>query len=226
MQQQSAFGDLNDAFGGLNFGTTTNTAPGFGPITSPAPLMQQAAPKPSPFADLTAGLKKPSGAVPQLTGSSGGFFSSIPAAAPKPATSTSSTSGFGDLFDLSGPTQRAAPAASTMASSAFNLTSSQPIKPVTNSSGFSFDSDPWASAAPVASAPAPAPTTAAASSNDIWGGQSSNAWSTPAPAAPPKPAPTVKDDDDWGNFSSSTTAAPTASGTGGFDDDLFGNVWK
>lgn len=227
--QQSSFGGL-DAFGGLNFGGTT----------SPPPVQaQQSAPKPSPFANLTAGFRKSSSATTQLTNpSTGGFFSSTPSAPKQTAAPvTSSSSGFGDLFDLAPPIPQ--PAVSNTASSmmnAFNLVPSvsspkaaPTATPANNASAFSGFDDPWASAAPAPSAKSPPPVTAApaVSSNDIWGGASSNAWttsSTPAPA--PKPAPVVKDDDDWGNFSSGTTA-PTAGGTSsGFDDDLFGNVWK
>ncbi|TGZ79635.1 ArfGap-domain-containing protein [Ascodesmis nigricans] len=216
-QQRSAFGDLNDAFGGLSLAPTATTAPAYGGAASPPPFQPaQEAPKPSPFASLA----------------SGGFFSTTPATAAKPAAAKPS-SGFGDLFSLA-PATTSPPPATTSSNNVFNLTPSQPAKPVTTtntSSGFSaFDSDPWASAAPTKPAPAPAAVPApAVSSNDIWGGQSSsmNAWASPAPAAAPKPAPVVKDDDDWGNFSSSTTAAaPAPAGNNGFDEDLFGNVWK
>lgn len=201
-QQQSAYGDLNSSFSGLNFSATD------APPAAP--------PKPSPFANLTASMKK-TAAAPQLSKpASGGFFTPAPA---KPSP-VSASSGLEGLFDFGAS---AAPQAQA------------PVAPVALNNGFSslsFDADAWVTPA--------ATTSAAANSSNAWGtpslssNSSANAWGSSAPVSrPPVQQSYVSTtDDDWGNFSSgTTTTAPVAPvkvtpGASGLDDDLFGNVWK
>jgi len=202
-QQQSAFSDLNDSFGGLNFGVT-NAPPA-------------APPKPSPFANLTASMKKTTAAAPQLSKSaSGGFFTPAPAK----SSPVSASSGLEGLFDFGAPA--AAPA----------QTPKPPVTLNNGSSSLSFDADAWVTPA--------ATTSAAASSSNAWGTpalsstSSANAWGSSAPVSKPPVQPSYvnNNDGDWGNFSSEiSTTAPVAPvkvtpGASGLDEDLFANVWK
>jgi len=201
-QQQSAFGDLNDSFSGLNFNATN------APLAAPQ--------KPSPFANLTVGMKKTTAAAPQLSKPApGGFFTPAPAK----TSPVGASSGLEGLFDFGAP---AAPPAQA----------SQP--PVSSNNGFnslSFDADAWVTPA--------ATTSTAANNSNAWGtpvlssASSAHAWGSPAPVSKPPVQPSyVNNDDDWGNFSSGTsTSAPVVPvkvtpGASGLDEDLFGNVWK
>ncbi|KAE9965591.1 hypothetical protein EG328_009521 [Venturia inaequalis] len=247
--QQSAFGGMNDAFGGLNFG---------------APAAQSQAAKPSPFAGLAGMSTKSTAAPPKATPSAyggGGSFFDTPASPPNatsqpsaPSRGFSSSSGFGDffsnsspaaavppqnnngLFDLMGDSMAPAPAAakSTPAynNSAFNLSNpapSKPSAPAQNSSSsanmssndvWGSSSDAWGDSKPaVAAAPAPMP----AASNNGWGAPMTAAKVT---------SPQVTADDDFGGWSSAphaststaTPAKPAAFSSG--NDDLFSNVWE
>jgi stromal membrane-associated protein len=202
-QPPSAFGELSDAFTGLGFSTQNSAA--------------AAPPKPSPFANLTTGMKK-SSAAPQLSaGTPGGLFSSQPTKA-TPAPAAGASSGFGDFFDFGAPA----------------ATPNHPSAPaqIPNANAFnalSFDTNAWVTAAPAASTASTSKSARGTSANMIppnaWGSPPTHA-SIPAAQASSKNA---FDDDDWGNFSSGTTsnAAPAKIPTSvGFDDDLFGNVWK
>ena len=215
-QQPSTFPALSDSFGSLSFNSAVPQAP---------------PPKPSPFANLTAGMKK-TAAVPQLSKpSSGNFFApSQPKRAP-----VSASSGLGDMFVFGSP----APVQSPPAAAPYNAPAA-----TSNHNRFGslqFDTDAWTT-------PAAAPSTAA-NTPSAWGSaglSSSNAWGaapiTPAPntthahtsrqAATTQPAFSNGFEDDWGNFNTGTSGAPApapvkvTTGNPGFDDDLFGNVWK
>ncbi|KAF8246752.1 ArfGap-domain-containing protein [Wilcoxina mikolae CBS 423.85] len=202
--QPSAFSTLNDSFSSLSFNAQNTT--------------QAAPPKPSPFANLTAGMKKTS-AAPQLSKpASGGFFAP---AKPAPASATAS-SGLGDLFDFGAPPS--VPASPP-------ILNAQPAGLNSNNMrSLSFDTDAWVTPAPAAST--------ASNSNNAWATPtiaSSNTWGSPvsSPVMSPKPAAqpayVSNDDDDWGNFSAGkpiTPAAATVKVSTGLDDDVFGNVWK
>ncbi|KAF3936836.1 hypothetical protein ABW19_dt0204666 [Dactylella cylindrospora] len=184
----SGMNDLAGAFGDLNFAAA-----------SPPPQPVAAPPKPSPFANLTAGMMK-SGPTTSTYNGSNNAFSSFGSAAAKPSPPVSSS--MGDLFDLgSTPSYQSKPVAQPQTS-----------KPA---GGFSFD-NAWASSA--------TSTNNAASSGFGW---SSPATTTSKP--PPKPTVADDDDFgafSSGGFSNPTTT--TASKTGGavkYDDDLFKNVW-
>lgn len=203
------------------------------PSISTIPSAQPVAPKPSPFANLTAGMMKSSAGSQLSPTSTGGFFG--------PSTNTTkqlsyskpnTSSALDDLFDFSSTpaptmTQPAMPAVG-----AFNLgTAKQQITPQ-----FSFDTNAWA---------APAPTISTAANNEsAWGTTvgnvsfSSNAWGSPVAASKPAssmgtaavtPVTSAKgnDEDEWGAFSAGGTASGAPVQTTGFgQDDLFGNVWK
>jgi stromal membrane-associated protein len=241
--QQSAFGGMTDAFGGLSF---TQAA--------------QPAPKPSPFSGLdsfSSTKSPPTTSSSNMFGGGGNFFDSAPKSPPTyqtpasssgmgnfssftstPAKSQPAASGLGDLLDLSmpsapAPAPRAAPPVSSPPmNSAFNLSS--PVAP----------SAPAPQQTQATSAPLSYGNMDAWGSNDVW---ASSAPSQPAPtatashAAPKSPgwgAPQVAQDDDFGGWSSAapttqtTTTTHTSSNTkpaggfGGGSDDLFSNVWE
>lgn len=122
--QQSAFGDFNDAFSGLNF--TSNPQPH-------APQPQ----KPNAFANLTSAMTRSPPVAPQVTpAQSGGFFGTPAAKKPTNNTSTAASSGLNDLFALSSPPQQQ----STLSSTA---------KPVLTPNFPAFD-NAWSSPSPAA----------------------------------------------------------------------------
>ncbi|RPB16845.1 ArfGap-domain-containing protein [Morchella conica CCBAS932] len=229
----SGLGDLNDAFGGLGFSSQST-----GPSISTIPVAQSTAPKPSPFANLTAGMMKSSAGSQLSPTSSNGFFGSSTSTKQSIYSKTTGSSAMDDLFDFSSTPAPAlaAPAISTM--SAFNLTATNattPKQPTTPQ--FSFDANAWA---------APAATISTASNNEsAWGTSigsasiASNAWGSPATTSVSKPPTSVvgissmappksSEDDEWGAFSTggaATSGAPVQT-TGFGQDDLFGNVWK
>ncbi|KAH8154123.1 uncharacterized protein LAJ45_01891 [Morchella importuna] len=196
------------------------------------------APKPSPFANLTAGMMKSSAGSQLSPTSSNGFFGSSTSTKQSIYSKTTGSSAMDDLFDFSSTPAPAlaAPAISTM--SAFNLTATNattPKQPTTPQ--FSFDANAWA---------APAATISTASNNEsAWGTSigsasiASNAWGSPATTSVSKPPTSVvgissmappksSEDDEWGAFSTggaATSGAPVQT-TGFGQDDLFGNVWK
>lgn len=189
-----AFGGMSDAFSSLGFG---------------APAAPPAA-KPSPFANLTSGMKK-SAAAPQLTAPSSNFFTQPPAAAPAAAPKPSS--GLDDLFDFSTPAVK------------------QPAATNNTMAQFAVDNDAWVT-------PAATTTTAANTNANAWASNSNNssanAWGSSStsnynpPAQTQKQVAPVLDDDNWGDFSSGAPSAPSvpAKSGGAFDDDMFANVWK
>ena len=83
----SAFGGLNDAFSGLNFGSTSS-APSAAPTATQTPQISQAA-KPSPFASFgqPPAAAKSIPAPPQISSplGGGGFFDTGPKPPPKPS---------------------------------------------------------------------------------------------------------------------------------------------
>lgn len=253
--QQSVFGGMNDAFGGLSFNQTA-----------------QPAPKASPFSGLdsfSSAKSPPTTSSSNMFGGGGNFFDSKPKSPPayqtqapssglgnfssftSPATSkpATSASGLGDLLDLSmpsapAPTPRAAPppVASQPMNSAFNLSAPAPSAPAAHQAQAT-----------------PAQANYGFSNMDAWG--SSDVWASSAPSQPSQPnqpaaAPTmshaqpqssgwgasqVAQDDDFGGWSSAaptTTQHTTTSNTqanasakpagnfGGGSDDLFSNVWE
>lgn len=226
----SGLGGLNDVFGGLSFVSQNNA-----PSISTMPSAQPAVPKPSPFANLTAGMMKSSAGSQLSPTSTGGFFGPSTNTSKQLSYSKPNNSTMDDLFDFSsapGPTP-AQPAMSAM--SAFNL-GIAPKQQTTPQ--FSFDTNAWAT---------PAPTISTAANNEsAWGttvgnaSLTSNAWGSPMATNMSKPAPSAgmvamapvalakgNDDDEWGAFSAGGTASGAPVQTTGFgQDDLFGNVWK
>lgn len=222
----SGLGDLNDMFGGLGFVSQNN-----GPSISTMPSTQLVTPKPSPFANLTAGMMKSSAGSQLSPTSTGGFFGSNTTKQTsylKPNT----TSSLDDLFDFSS-TPAPTPAQPTMpAMNAFNLSAAPPKQSTTPQ--FSFDTNAWAT---------PAPTISTAANNEsAWGttvGNASNAWGSPVAMNMNKPSPSVamtsatsampgkgNDDDEWGAFNAGGATSGAVQTTGFGQDDLFGNVWK
>lgn len=227
----SSLGGLNDVFGGLSFVSQNNA-----PSISTMPSSQPAVPKPSPFANLTAGMMKSSAGSQLSPTSTGGFFGPSTNTPKQLSYSKSNNSAMDDLFDFSStpgptPTQPAMPAMS-----AFNLGTAPPKQQTTPQ--FSFDTNAWAT---------PAPTISTAANNEsAWGttvgnaSLTSNAWGSPMAANMSKSAPSAgivaltsatsakgNDDDEWGAFSAGGTTSGAPVQTAGFgQDDLFGNVWK
>ena len=197
---QQASGGLVDAFGGLNFGSTTGTTTTtysppppvdpFAALASPSTATKRAVSPPSAFGALSGGsffdtkpaqpaapsVHKPSPSItsPGLAGLSSLTSPTNHIPQSKPAQPASSA--FGDLFDLSSPapapqpTLVANPAPTQTSSSIFNLSAPSAKAP---------------SAAPAAPALTSSNSTNAFSSgnwsnSDVWG----NAWSAPEPAAP------------------------------------------
>lgn len=235
-QQKSSSGlsDLNDAFGGLGFVSQNNS-----PSISTMPSTQPAVPKPSPFANLTAGMMKSSAGSQLSPTSTGGFFGTSTHIQKQTLYSKPTTSSaLDDLFDFSSGSASAPSQQAVSTISAFNLNAPPPKQPTTPQ--FSFDTNAWAT---------PAPTISTAANNEsAWGTSvgnasfSSNTWGSSATTSMSKPSPTMgmgmaaltpaapvksNDDDEWGAFSTggATSGAPVQ--TAGFgQDDLFGNVWK
>ena len=203
--QQSSFGGMNDAFGGLSF---SNQA-----TPQPQQQQQQQQAKPNAFAGLgniSSSQRTTPAQVSSPPYNGGSFFDSKPAAkpaqAPAPSRGFSSSSGFG-AFD-SAPGSSAAPVSNSSGmGDMFDFTSPAPQAPPKqtvaspppqqHSSVFNL-SQP---------APAPAPRAqpvAAATSgwgNDAWA-SNDNAWATPAQASPPvnKPPPQTSSGDlGWGS---------------------------
>ncbi|RPA96737.1 ArfGap-domain-containing protein [Choiromyces venosus 120613-1] len=235
----SGLGELNDAFGGFGFGSQPNTTSLSTQPTAPP------VPKPSPFANLTAGMMK-SSAAPQLSpASTGGFFGSSGssmAANKKPAPIASASFGLEDFFDFSSTPSAPAAQPPMRATSSFSPAAAKPA-----ASAFSFESNAWASPAPTTSTATTkepawgASASAATSSNHIWGSPA-----TPTPATLGTLTSTTaagfgatkNEEDEWGAFNSGVTRAGATTGTststgaygksGGFggDDDVFANVWK
>lgn len=235
---QASFGDLSDAFGGLDFANTTSTQP------------QPQAQKPNAFAGLGSLQNHRSPPVPSSPQSFGGsFFDAKPA--PKPASqpqyassrTMSSSSGFGafdtalplptsppitssgmnDLFDFSTPTVTSPPpkpltSVTAPQSSVFNLTPSQPVPKAqpapaaTSAWGSNFDAlgsnDAWSSAKP---AQAQAQAQAPAANDFGWGSMSSPVVAQISNGISSVTAPKVSADEEFGGWSS---AAPPTPGKG------------
>ncbi|KAK6354864.1 hypothetical protein TWF696_003995 [Orbilia brochopaga] len=177
--------DLAGAFGDLNF------------AAAPAPQPVAAPQKPSPFANLTAGMMKSSATTSSFNTSSNNnsAFSSFGGSptAVKPATTSSS---MGDLFSL-------------------DSTPSYQSKPATQSQGASSSfGNAWASSPPA--------TNNGSSAGFGWNTPSNNTASKP----PPKPTVT-DDDDFGAFSSGGFGAPPATSNKPAvkYDDDLFKNVW-
>lgn len=184
----------------------------------------------------------------------GSMTSSIPAA--KPAAAAPASSALGDLFDFSAsPPPAAAPQAAlatttttTSTSSVFNLSANQP-KPSPAAASTTTSSNPhgslgannWGSSdvwggnawavpeAPKAAPEPPKPAPAVAAATDL--GWASLASQPIVPGASGGFAPKVAADEEFGGWTSSTTApsggnaAKPAGGFGG-SEDLFSNVWQ
>ncbi|KAK6538924.1 hypothetical protein TWF694_010477 [Orbilia ellipsospora] len=185
----SGVNDLSGAFGDLSF------------AAAPAqPQVQQpvAPAKPSPFANLTAGMMKSTPTTSSYNSSNNNAFSSFGGpmtTSNKPAASSAS---MGDLFDLNAtPSYQAKPA---------------PQQQQQPSGGMNFG-NAWATSPPA---------------NTNNGGSAAFNWSTSAaPKPPPKPTVAADDDFgafSSGGFASPTTTATNKPGVK-YDDDLFKNVW-
>ncbi|CCX16993.1 Similar to Uncharacterized protein C824.09c; acc. no. Q9UT34 [Pyronema omphalodes CBS 100304] len=236
--QQQNFSSLNDSFNSLSFGQTQTATPAI-------QQQQQLAPapaKPSPFANLTAGMKK-SVAAPQVSKPSpGGFFSP-----PKTTPAASASSGLGDLFDFGTPA--AAPAQPTHSHSASMSSLSGMGSMATTSSNASsnafanlaFETNAWVTPAPT--------TTAATTTNNTsnnWGGiggmggmggmgsmgsmggmansslSSTAAWGAPVMTTPAMNAFANTASSAWGASSATATTAPPVAS---FAPTSPGNVW-
>lgn len=208
-----------------------------GPSISTMPSTQLVTPKPSPFANLTAGMMKSSAGSQLSPTSTGGFFGPSNNTKQTSYSKPNTTSSLDDLFDFSltpAPTP-AQPAVPVM--NAFNLSAAPPKQ---STPQFSFDTNAWAT---------PAPTISTAANNEsAWGttvgnvGLSSNTWGSPVVMNMNKPSPSVgitamssatsvmpgkgNDDDEWGAFSAGGATSGAVQTTGFGQDDLFGNVWK
>jgi stromal membrane-associated protein len=238
----------NDAFSSL------------GSFTSPRPTPQSSGS--NAFSALSGGSffdSKPAASSHQpkqsISSTSGWGSVASPAAAPKPAAAPT-PSALGDLFDFSAssppaaaPQPALAPTATT-GSSVFNLSASQPkpSPPAATSSAIAnplgslgganwggsdvWGGNAWAGAeAPKAAAPEPPKPVTAAASNDM--GWASFASQPIVPGASGGFAPKVAADEEFGGWTSSSTAttantsstAKPAAGFGG-GEDLFSNVWQ
>ncbi|KAL2168707.1 hypothetical protein VTG60DRAFT_6933 [Thermothelomyces hinnuleus] len=232
----------------------TDAFSSLGSFTSSRPAQQSSG---STFSALGGGSffdSKPAASAhqpKQSIGSTSGWGSaSPPAAAPKPAAAPAS-SALGDLFDLSAPTPpapasqpAAAPTTANTTSSIFNLSANQPKSspPATSATATSNPLDPlgsngwggsdvwggnaWATAETSKAAPEPA--------KPAVGGTTSSDWASLAskpivPGASGGFVPKVAADEEFGGWTSSTTATEStikpAGGLAGADD-LFSNVWE
>ncbi|KAK2603540.1 ARF GAP with effector function(s) [Conoideocrella luteorostrata] len=232
----------SNAFSGLSGGGFFDTKP-----AQPAVSSHQQKPSNSGFGGFLSFSSPP----PTQTA-----VASVPKPAPKPAQPSSSA--MGDLFDLSAPITQTSPppqiaSPPATANSVFNLSSPQnkPAAPAPTTTSNAFGSgglsgadvwgtNEWASSAPVAAAPAPAPRSPeqpkSAAADFGWGNTNSTFASTPiVPGAGGgfNPAPKVTADEEFGGWAGSTGAsnrgpapAPKQSGGFGGDEDLFSNVWQ
>ncbi|KAF8420178.1 hypothetical protein EV426DRAFT_701734 [Tirmania nivea] len=201
--QHSAFGDLNDAFSGLNF-------------SSPQPHAPQPQ-KPNAFANLTSAnltsaLTRSPPVAPQVTpAQSGGFFGTPAAKKHTKNTSTAASSGLNDLFALPSPPQQQPTLGSTTATTA---------KPALTANFAAFD-NAWSSPSPAA----PVHTQAV-----VWGASNNSIASNAfAGLGTSHLSSGKRDDDEFGAFTG-VGAAGSPSGLGAsavkVDDDPFANVWK
>ncbi|KAF3917783.1 hypothetical protein ABW20_dc0103298 [Dactylellina cionopaga] len=181
--------DLAGAFGDLSFAASAPAPPPPQPVAAPL--------KPSPFANLTAGMMKATPTTSTYNGGNNNAFSGFgsPAA---PSKSAAPSSSMGDLFDL-------------------NPTPSYQSKPPPQSQpsgGLNFG-NAWASSPP------------AANNNGSSAGFGWGAPAISASKPPPKPTVTDDDDFGAfsGGFAGNT--AKPSSGQPGvkYDDDIFKNVW-
>ncbi|KAI5814160.1 putative GTPase activating protein for Arf-domain-containing protein [Pyronema omphalodes] len=223
---QPNFSSLNDSFNSLSFGQTQTATPAIQQTAQPAPA------KPSPFANLTAGMKK-SVAAPQVSKPSpGGFFSP-----PKTTPAASASSGLGDLFDFGTPAAPAQPTHSHSASmsSLSGMSSMSSAAPTSSNNAFAnlaFETNAWVTPAPTTTA---ATTTNSTSNN--WGGMggmnsmgnmgnsslsSTAAWGAPVMTTPAMNAFANTTSSAWGSSSTTTTTAPAVSS---FAPTSPGNVW-
>ncbi|EGX53746.1 hypothetical protein AOL_s00004g405 [Orbilia oligospora ATCC 24927] len=175
--------DLSGAFGDLTFAA----APAPQPAAAPAPL------KPSPFANLTAGMMK-STPTTSYNGGSNAFSNFGSATVTKPAATSSS---MGDLFDLgSTPSYQQKPA-QPQPSSNLGLGNAWASSPSSNNNSGGSAGFNWSTpSTTTASRPPPKPAVA---DDDDFGAFSSGGFSS----NPPANKPAVKYDDDifknvWG----------------------------
>lgn len=209
-QSASSFGDLNDAFGGLNF---SNTA-------SPQPQPQPPPPQPqkpsNAFADLGSpqSHRSPSVSSPR-TSFGGGFFDAKPA--PRPAgptqhTSNASTSSAFGAFSSATPVPKSPPAKSSGMNDLFDFSSPpavtspppKPVEPVTAAPPSVFNLT--TSQPPPKAQPAPAATTNWGNNIDALG--TNDVWGSVAPTQAPAPAPaTAVNDFGWGSMATSGMSA-------------------
>lgn len=226
-QQQSSFGGLNDAFGGLSFSST------------PTPPAQQPA-KPNAFAGLgsiQSHQKSPSITSPTSSGFGGGSFfdakpvqNTAPPPPPKNTRTFSNSSGFGDFGSAPGisPAVTAPPAASSGLGDLFDFStpSAAPAPPPKQTvSSPSYQQSVFNLSTP--SAPPPQTTTQPQASNmsgwnnsDAWG--SNDAWGAPVSAAkatphvtPAPPLQSSSNDFGWGS-SGLANQSIVPGGGGGF----------
>lgn len=197
--QQSAFGDFNDAFSGLNFASSSQPQP---PAAQPV--------KPNAFANLTSvtsAMTRSPPVAPKVTpAQSGGFFGAPAAKKPAHQSSTAASSGLNDLYALSSPPQPQAPLHST-------------AKPVHAVNFPAFD-NAWSSPSPAA--PVQTQTT-------VWGASNNSIASNAFAGLGSSSLSTGKttNDDDFGAFTGFGTASTSGfASSAKIDDDPFANVWK
>ena len=232
----SAFGGLDDAFSGLQFGNST----------SPTTSQPQQQPKPSsfsPFGQISNQRSTP--ATPQVTStklSGGGFFDTGPKPPPKqvaaktaappalvPRKFSNASSGFGEFSSALNPVSASSIATSTNGlldlSSPGMIQSARPAnpsKPMASVFNLSVPAKP-SNYQPViqSSAPPTKSTFSGVSNSDPWG--SGDPWANAEPAAMTPQAQSIRSpsvssatvgDFGWGN--SAASAGLSAGGGGGF----------
>jgi stromal membrane-associated protein len=209
LAQQSAFGGLNDAFGGMSFASPTTQQPH----------------KPSAFESLATPSQK-STAAPATTsfGGGGGFFNTTssappqaqPAAPPAPARGFSSSSGFGDFYSSTSPVAVAPPPvqAQSQGNDLFDL----------------MGGGPPAASLPAATKPAPIATTYNNSAFNL---------SQPAPAPKAAPQPTASQSgfggmsnfdawgstEAWGDSGTTSAANKTTTANTAAPSNAFSGGW-
>ena len=212
--QQSSFGGMNDAFGGLSFSNTSAPPPqaqkpnafsSLGNISSHRSIPPQTQ---SPPANLGGGsffdvkpIQRPAQPPPQpsqgFSSSSGfGAFDSSSGISPQPLSNTHTGSGMADLFDFSSPVPQPPPrqkvaSPNLQQPSVFNLSKPAPH-------------------------PKPAPVAASTGwgNTDTWG--SNDAWSSPQMNDKPAPPQASSGSLAWGSGGSLASQSIVPGGGGGF----------
>ncbi|KAK2809369.1 hypothetical protein FQN50_003828 [Emmonsiellopsis sp. PD_5] len=200
------------------------------PAQKPAPKPQQAR-NPSissgggfGLVEATMGSTKSAPAPPATSTNTFDLFSS-PAIPTSPPVVSPKTENTNSVFNLSAPAKEPVPVSQpTSTANVTNMFSSSSIDAWGGNAWSTTEASPPAKQEPSTMMKVPETITA----NDIGSG-----WGASTGPSPPKPAPAISADEDFGGWTSAAPEAPTTTAnskpkTGGFggSDDLFSNVWE